>query len=63
MCLLALQDAVDALEPKAAPESEAMAVESESQVMSEMADNSTSVMIQCLSALSCWCQGKTSGRS
>ncbi|CAD6257014.1 unnamed protein product [Miscanthus lutarioriparius] len=38
--VLALQDAVDALEPKAALESEAVAEENESEVTSEMADDS-----------------------
>jgi hypothetical protein len=38
--VLALQDAVDALEPKAALDSEAVAEENESEVTSEMADDS-----------------------
>lgn len=38
--VLALQDAVDALEPKPAPDSEVVAEENESEVTSEMADDS-----------------------
>ncbi|XP_066335307.1 BAG family molecular chaperone regulator 6-like [Miscanthus floridulus] len=40
--ILALQDAVDALEPKAAPDSEAVAEENESEVTAEMAGDSNS---------------------
>ncbi|CAD6253958.1 unnamed protein product [Miscanthus lutarioriparius] len=40
--VLALQDAVDALEPKAAPDSEAVAEENESEVTAEMAGESNS---------------------